>query len=159
MDIKEIILGKEVYLTDPCYDISTWCQALLTNVKDGKWLVNYEYKVIDQEEGEKEVVLSLAHKDYGMDIFKNLYDKVEESCELGVDSGTLGIFDKKYYEKYHDKNKIDEVWYDRTICNYQRCVNITEGKGAWCRTTYGDGAYIAELYTKNNQVCGIKIIM
>ena len=40
---KEIILGKEVYLSDPCYDTKTWCQALLTNVKEGKWLIDYEY--------------------------------------------------------------------------------------------------------------------
>lgn len=37
---KEIILGEEVYLSDPCYDTKTWCQALLTiadlYIKDGK---------------------------------------------------------------------------------------------------------------------------
>ena len=30
---KKIELGNEVYLTDPCYDITTWCQQLLKNVK------------------------------------------------------------------------------------------------------------------------------
>lgn len=26
---KKIELGNEVYLTDPCYDTTTWCQQLL----------------------------------------------------------------------------------------------------------------------------------
>lgn len=36
---NEIELGKEVYLTDPCYDTSSWCQDLLHNVK--KWYLGY----------------------------------------------------------------------------------------------------------------------
>ena len=26
---KKIELGNEVYLTDPCYETTTWCQQLL----------------------------------------------------------------------------------------------------------------------------------
>ena len=100
MEMKEIYLSKEVYLTDTCYDITTWCQDLLKNVKEGKWLVDYEYNKYD-DDMEQEVILSLAHEDYGMAIFNDFYDEVKNSCILGVDSGTIGVFNKDYYEKYH----------------------------------------------------------
>ena len=114
---KKIELGNEVYLTDPCYDITTWCQQLLKNVKSGKWVVDYEYN--EYEDGtQQEVILSVAHEDYGMTIF-NDYDEVVDSVVLGVDSGTIGIFDKRYYENYH--------------------------KGVWVNTSYGG----RRLYSRN----------
>lgn len=155
----EIELGEKVYLTDTCYDISTWCQQLLDNVKSGKWIVDCEYN--EYEDGmEQETILSIAHKDYGMTIF-NEYDEKIDSAKLGVDSGTIGIFDKEYYEKYHFEDKIDDEWYDKNICDFTNTLrsgaNITDNKGVWTFTSYGDGEYIAELYIKNGQVCGIKI--
>ena len=40
---KTIQIEDAVYLTDPCYDITTWCQDLLHNVKSGTWVIDYEY--------------------------------------------------------------------------------------------------------------------
>lgn len=156
---KKIELGNEVYLTDPCYDITTWCQQLLKNVKSGKWVVDYEYN--EFEDGmEQQVILSVAHEDYGMTIFED-YDEVVDSAFLGVDSGTIGIFDKDYYKKYHFENKIDENWYSKNICDFtktlRRGVNITDDNGVWVNTSYGDGEYVAELYMKDGEICGIEI--
>lgn len=156
---KNIKLGNEIYLTDPCYDITTWCQQLVNNVKSGNWVIDYEYNEY-KDGAEQEVILSIAHEDYGMTIF-NEYDEKIDSVELGVDSGTIGIFDKEYYEKYHFDNKIDDIWYDKNICDFtntlRRGANITDNKGVWVNTSYGDGAYIAELYIKDGEVCGIEI--
>lgn len=156
---KKIELGNEVYLTDPCYDTTTWCQQLLKNVKSGKWVVDYEYN--EYEDGmQQEIILSLAHEDYGMTIFGD-YDEVVDSAILGVDSGTIGVFDKDYYEKYHFENEIDRDWYEKNICDFahtlRRGANITDDKGVWVNTSYGDGEYIAEIYMKNGEVCGIEI--
>ena len=149
---KKIELGNEVYLTDPCYDTTTWCQQLLKNVKSGKWVVDYEYN--------EEVILSIAHEDYGTTIFSD-YDEVVDSVVLGVDSGTIGIFDKRYYENYHYEDKINDEWYNENICDFsntlRRGANITDNKGVWVNTSYGDGEYIAEIYMKNGEVCGIEI--
>lgn len=157
---KKIELGNEIYLTDPCYDITTWCQQLLKNVRSGKWVIDYEYNKL-KNKTEQEVVLSIAHEDYGMTIF-NEYDEKIDSVELGVDSGTIGIFDKEYYEKYHFDNKIDDIWYEENICDFsntlRRGANITDNKGVWVNTSYGDGEFIAEIYMKNGEVCGIEII-
>lgn len=151
---KKIELGNEVYLTDPCYDTTTWCQQLLKNVKSGKWVVDYEYNEY------QEIILSIAHEDYGMTIFSE-YDEVVDSVVLGVDSGTIGIFDKRYYENYHYEDKINDKWYEENICDFsntlRRGANITDNKGVWVNTSYGDGEFIAEIYMKNGEVCGIEI--
>lgn len=155
-----IELGKEVYLSDPCYDISTWCQDWLRNVRSGKWLVNYEYN--EYNDGAKqEIILSLAHEDYGMAIFEDYYDKKSDSCTLCVDSGTFGVFDGKYYEEHHFENTIDDEWYENNIINsgFRRGLNITDGKGLWVNTSYGDGEYSAELYSKDGEIVGIEIIL
>lgn len=151
---KVIKLGKEVYLTDPCYDTTTWCQQLLKNVKSGKWVVDYEYNEY------QEIILSIAHEDYGMTIFSE-YDEVVDSVVLGVDSGTIGIFDKRYYENYHYEDKINDKWYEENICDFsntlRRGANITDNKGVWVNTSCGDGEYVAELYMKDGEICGIEI--
>ena len=161
MEMKEIYLSKEVYLTDTCYDITTWCQDLLKNVKEGKWLVDYEYNKYD-DGMKQEVILSLAHEDYGMAIFNDFYDEVKDSCILGVDSGTIGVFNKDYYEKYHFENDIDNDWYEKNICSatnaLRRGANITDNEGVWINTSCGDGEYSANLYIKGGEVCGIEII-
>lgn len=152
---KKIELGNEVYLTDPCYDTTTWCQQLLKNVKSGKWVVDY-----DEDGTQQEIILSIAHEDYGMTIFSE-YDEVVDSVVLGVDSGTIGIFDKRYYENYHYEDKINDKWYEENICDFsntlRRGANITDNKGVWVNTSYGDGEFIAEIYMKNGEVCGIEI--
>lgn len=153
---KVIKLGNEVYLTDPCYNITTWCQELLKDVKSGNWIIDYKYNEYD--DFERETILTLFHEE-NEKIFEE-YDKKIESKELGVDSGTIGIFGKEYYEKYHFETSIDEVWYDNNICNTKsnyRNINITENKGVWIHTSYGDGCYVADLYIKDDKICGIKI--
>lgn len=154
-----INIENGIYLTDPCYSTTTWCQQLLEDVKSGKWLVDYEYN--EYEDGtEQEVILSLAHEDYGMAIFSDFYDEVIDSVALGVDSGTIGVFDKDYYEKYHYANSINDDWYDNNIClsSFRRGANITDEKGVWVNTSCGDGEYVAQLYKKDGKIYGIEII-
>jgi hypothetical protein len=68
---------------------------------------------------------------------------------------------KDYYEKYHFENKIDEDWYDKNICDFtktlRRGANITDDNGVWVNTSCGDGEYVAELYMKDGEICGIEI--
>ncbi len=40
---QTINLGPEVYVTDPCYSVPTWCQTKLTNVLPGEWIVSMIY--------------------------------------------------------------------------------------------------------------------
>ena len=157
---KTIQIEDAVYLTDPCYDITTWCQDLLHNVKRATRVIKNKYNKYEDGTGQ-EVILSLTHKDKGITIFEDYIEKID-SAVLGVDSGTIGIFDKKYYEEYHYANNINDEWYEKNICDFthtlRRGANITDGKGVWVNTSYGDGEYYATLYIRDEKICGIEII-
>lgn len=36
--LGELELSDSVYVSDPCYDPGTWCQALVDNLKPGKYI-------------------------------------------------------------------------------------------------------------------------
>ena len=108
-----ITLGKEVMISDPCYGLGVWCQGVLTNVLPGK----YECFVEHSNEGKwgsRVARIYVKHIEY-LDVL--LYGNLED-IEVGVDSGTAGIYDNDYYKMYHsDSNKkehVDKNWYART---------------------------------------------
>lgn len=88
---QTINLGPEVYVTDPCYSVPTWCQLKFDNVLPGEWIVSMIY---DEKEGtDRNAELYLVHKDYqttrGL-----LFDWFGD---FGVDSGQAGVFDAASY--------------------------------------------------------------
>jgi hypothetical protein len=87
---QTINLGAEVYVTDPCYSVPTWCQTKLTNVLPGEWICAM---IFDELGGSnRNAELFLVHKDYQG---KNLsYDWFGD---FGVDSGQAGVFDAASY--------------------------------------------------------------
>lgn len=108
-----ISLGKEVMISDPCYGLGTWCQGVLTNVLPGEYECFVEHS--DEDEfGSRVARIYVKHKDY-LDALP--YGNLED-IEVGVDSGTAGIYDNDYYKMYHsdksEKEHVDENWYDRT---------------------------------------------
>jgi hypothetical protein len=88
---KTINLGAEVYVTDPCYSVPTWCQKKLDNVLPGEWVVSMIY---DEKEGtDRNAELYLIHKDYQST--KGL--SFDWLGDFGVDSGQAGVFDAASY--------------------------------------------------------------
>ena len=146
MDKFEVISGTLV-CSDPCYEIPTWCQGIVENVKKGTWEANTE---MVNSWGERVAVLSIYH------IGSKLNGKWERfEFSAGVDSGQFGFFDKDFYRndegakelKKHDfgdnydKESGDE-W-------YRACCNITLTGDNWgvlpngvvSSSGYGDGSY------------------
>lgn len=108
--LGEIELKDSVYVSDPCYDTETWCQALIENLKPGKY-IGYMKKADFGPGGFGGIRVTdiwITHMDY-----PHLYPVkiLDETIDIGVDSGQAGIYDKEYYEKYHVP-KLDEHWYD-----------------------------------------------
>ena len=108
-----ITLNDKVMVSDPCYGLNTWCQGVVENVLPGE----YECKVGFSDEdifGMRVADIEVVHKGY----VSQFLDYRAEAFEVGVDSGTAGIFDYEYYKKYHtDRNEtehVDDDWYDRT---------------------------------------------
>lgn len=117
-DRGTITLGSKVMVSDPCYKLGTWCQGVLENVLPGK----YHCKVAFIDEGTWGIRVSkitVLHKNY---LNKTL--RVEKcDFEVGVDSGTAGIYDYDYYAKYHTDKYLDDVWYGRACDCSQRVVS------------------------------------
>lgn len=109
--LGEIKLKDSVYVSDPCYSIGTWCQALVENLKPGKY-IGYMKKADFGPGGFggiRATDIWITHVDY-----PHLYPVkiLDSSIDIGVDSGQAGIYDKEYYEKYHIP-ELNEHWYDR----------------------------------------------
>ena len=88
---QTITLGNEVYVTDPCYSVPTWCQLKLKDVLPGQWIATMIYDELNGTNRNAE--LHLVHKDYQRS--KDLaYDWLGD---FGVDSGQAGVFDAASY--------------------------------------------------------------
>ena len=119
----DITLSEHVIVTDPCYDPGIWCNGELHDVRPGKW----HTKVIARYS---------AWDDYRVNDLIAWHESVEEPAfdqyensgiDVGVDSGTAGIFD---YDHYVKKYK-DEEWRDHMssgTCDYDDCVKDKRNK-------------------------------
>ena len=167
--MKLIKLGKEVMISDPCYDDPTWCQHKLKNVLPGEYSVHC--KTYDAGDwGVRNSMLLAVHTDY---LDSDIKWKECTGAVVGVDSGQAGIFDLPYYRKdsifeNEESNFLKEfrnyngqegdVWYSH-MCDR------TLGEEGWghfengvvSRSGYGDGSYNLYLGRVNRKVVGICI--
>lgn len=167
--IGRFSLGNKVMVSDPCYKTGTWCQGVLENVRAGFW--DAYIKIIDKGNwGNRVAELVVINLDYNgeYDGLKSEDINEHQEFEVGVDSGTAGIFDYEYYCKYHNENTVDDDWYDTQIhhqffpsydsSDWQKSV-FTAFNGVASMTGYGDGGY--DCYVARNEegeIVGIKIV-
>ena len=155
---NQITLGTKVVVSDPCYEIPTWCQAIVDGVKPGKYYVHAHKLDIDGW-GERVCALVAIHEDHE---FSNIYLDLNPN-EIGVDSGQAGIFDFDSYRNDGHINLIPRVleepfrsWRseNETGCDwYDHVSEYTLSDESWGRYEYGtmsssgigDGSY--SLYT------------
>ena len=103
---KTIELGKKVIISDPGYNMDTWCIGILNDVLPGTYKCFYEI-IEDNSWGRRIASIEVKNKDY------EFYDFSENlDVEIGVDSGQCGIYDYDYFKQNNQK----EDWYDK-ICN------------------------------------------
>ena len=160
-EVGTILLNKNVYVTDPCYNTTTWCQKLLDNVSPGR----YKCFVIVSDEGDWGHRVSELHvvKEETFGKYKELEDipyKAEPlNCTIGVDSGQCGVFDAEYYEKYQPDDDYDnpDSWY-RKICELTYNAGTIDNLGVATASGYGDGSYPLYVAEENNEVVAIKVV-
>ena len=178
-----IELDTEVYVSDPCYRVCTWCQALVKGLKPGKYygfMNKQNMKNMGWLGGIRVTDLWIVHED-NVDTFPKTLVK---GVEIGVDSGSAGIYDKEYYEKFHtleDGKYIDDYpesseWYDKqfdlryyydmngneilseTDNRERRDAIALDNKCVISFSGYGDGGY--NLYSAKNtkgEIIGLRI--
>ena len=148
--MKPFKLGEEVIVSDPCYEVPTWCQVIVKKVTPGNY-VPFVKKTDNAFWGRRVSMLMSIHQDYlNSHIIWKKYNGT-----VGVDSGQAGIFSKETYRVNGSARKIQgsmsgffnttepgEQWYE------QMC-NRTLGDKGWgqykegvvSRSGLGDGSY------------------
>ena len=168
--MKEFNLGSEVVVSDPCYDIPTWCQAIVSNVLPGTYVPEVDYSD-ERDWGVRVSNLSATHKDFFDK--PGLIEWSEHPAVIGVDSGQCGIFDKRYYrdDKHSESYGIDKLfgddWSEKDGDDwYQRMCTLTSNEGA-CGSSpdgivstsgYGDGSYTLLIGKIEDQVVAFHIV-
>jgi hypothetical protein len=164
--MKEINVGSfeiesgEVLVSDPCYEVDTWCNGSLSNVKKGKW------KSYVVEEDRIMYLVAYHNKTKVPSYNSSMWKKSD--IEVGVDSGQAGIYDRKYFKDDRIVNGLDrkheeiicedEPWYsfncDRTLAKIGAGVipyGVVSSSG------YGDGCYICKTIKEGKEIVGILI--
>ncbi len=113
--VGTITLSDKVRVTDPCYDIDTWCAGTLDNVLPGEFNCSYNHdtkKWFNDKKYERVTAIEVHHKDYP-NIKATEYMK---DIDVGVDSGQAGIFDFEMFSDVCSDDERKEKFYD-TVCD------------------------------------------
>lgn len=150
-EIGTIELGKEVYVSDPCYSTGMWCQAKLKNVRPGTYRCFASYLRV-KGWGNRVASLWVFNEEYLQKNPRKRFPSEPEACFVGVDSGQCGIFDAKYYEK----RQPIEAWYD-TVCETTCPVGILADKCVVSESGFGDGGYNVFKVNDKEETVGIMV--
>lgn len=162
------ITSGEAFVSDPCYEVGTWCQAKLANVKNGHWFAS----VFQSDEGDWGIRNAelIAYHESAQQV--NELDWKLEDAEIGVDSGQAGIYDAISYRNDsmvgEIENKLGFDLDEEGEKFYAQNCDLTVdtkpfagvlGHGVVSSSGYGDGGY--NLYTiKDNdgEIVAMKVI-
>lgn len=160
------ISSDEVVISDPCYDLDTWCSSILTDVKKGIWEGRIKREYISCFYYNTELLATL-NSDLKSEDIQELLD----IC-VGVDSGQAGIYDKSVYR---NNNKIvnkkegfkisvghcaGDLWYsyvcETTLSKLHAGVLIG---GVASTSGYGDGGYNCYCHRDvDGKIDGLRIV-
>lgn len=118
-NVGTITLSDKVRVTDPCYDIDTWCAGTLDNVLPGEFNCSYNHdakKWFNGETYERVTAIEAHHKDYP-NIKATEYMK---DIDVGVDSGQAGIFDFEMFSDVCSDDELKEKFYNE-VCDLTSC--------------------------------------
>lgn len=161
IQLGKIELGNTVIVTDPCYEIGTWCTYLINTMKPG----TYEASVAicndtsaDWRSGRIAVQYVLPN---GMTV-EDFNKKAKEYSSIGVDSGTAGIFDFEYFKEVQetkDDHYKDEKFYNaRNQASPVWTIGTPDKKGIVTSSGIGDGGYTVSCIEENGEIIAISLV-
>lgn len=176
--MKEFNLGSEVVVSDPCYVLPTWCQAVITGVLPGKYIPEVGKTDEDDGWGVRISRLSAIHEDFFNKV--GLIEWEESPIDIGVDSGQCGIFDKIHYrnDKHSESYSLPMIWGGKNGSDngdlwYERMSSLTLGTesggvsdddwgvtpdGVVSSSGYGDGVYTLMIGKIEDDIVAFEII-
>lgn len=166
--MEQIILSKNVRVSDPCYTDDVWCKTQLTNVLPGayNWTVSFNDT---SGWGHRVSGITLIHESFDDD------DSIEWQyhSDIGVDSGQAGIFCETSYRNdevapsittpdvnfMYGEGGEGEAWYEK-MCRF---TLSSESFGAYdtgvvSSSGIGDGSYpLYVAYDDNNNIIAMQL--
>lgn len=174
------LTGNDLMVSDPCYDMGTWCQQPLCNVKQGTW--HAFVRMTDEGNwGVRAAELIAIHADalpgpvdakalrmYACD---SDFDWRAVTTIIGVDSGQAGFFDAAHFKEDKDAEGYKPLNPDNRICEtepwYSMCCDVTLNSpqgagviphGAVSSSGYGDGSYPLRIARKAKYVVAVRLL-
>lgn len=163
-----LVLGKDVIISDPCYEPGTWCMAEVNEMLPGEYICRMQMSD-EGDWGHRVSAIKIVHR--GCSSRKAAFAPYYLS-NIGVDSGQCGFFDKEYFLAVNrgrtSGNRDDkewEKWYEN-ICSTTfsekdhrgtsgivdgKCFVSSSGYGDWnysCKVKKDEDGNIFELYLK-----------
>lgn len=154
------VSSGQLIVTDPCYEKGTWCQGILTNVKNGLWEAFTGLKRQDGW-GVRNQYLRVAHKN-----FLDIKCDIKSSIDVGVDSGQAGFFDLAKYPEGESREYGDKDSFYGQVCALtlnEEGVEDHPGAGvlefgAVSSSGFGDGSYSCHYAKDNNEIVAAEIV-
>lgn len=168
--MKKFNLGSKVVVSDPCYEIPTWCHAVVEDVLPG----TYVGEIVMSDEGawgNRVASLKAIHEEHHLTSHRIKWEN--HPATIGVDSGQCGIFN---FDQYRDDKQSDSYdielmfsgdwsskpgddWYQRmcTLTNSDEEYGVTPDGIVSC-TGFGDGAYTLMVGKIDDNIVGFEII-
>lgn len=106
-----IFLSNAVRVTDPCYDMDTWCAGTIENVLPGDFDC-FSQKADTGSWGIRVANIEIRHKDYP-DVEPTEW---VSDIDVGVDSGQCGLFDNLYFSSLCEDEEEKEKFYEE-VCD------------------------------------------
>lgn len=115
--MKTIQLSNKVIVSDPCYDMGTWCQAIVDDVLPGKYN-SHVFKTDDTNAwGSMCTHIVAIHEDL---MNTSTFKWIGNKNFIGVDSGQAGIFCSSLYPQSGSTGEYGDI---NTF--YGKCCNKT----------------------------------
>lgn len=162
--MKKITLGSSVVVSDPCYELGTWCQAVIKNVLPGTYYTDVETS--DQRNwGLRISELIVLHEDHF-----NKTPFTQTNYNIGVDSGQCGVFDLETYRNdFYSKSLGIKPYFDVKDDGdefYNRMCTLTLSEDSWgtyekgvvSSSGFGDGSYNLFILEYDNKIVGFRIV-
>lgn len=108
---NKIQLSENIIVTDPCYNIGTWCQIELHDILPGF----YNCSFVSEDNGTRVGKIRVVHESVANENIEAKLRLLEDKT-VGVDSGMAGIFDMNYYKEHHESDEWYQNVYKKTIC-------------------------------------------
>lgn len=145
-------------VTDPCYDVQTWCAGTL-RAKDGTW--SAELRHSDEGDWGKRVAeLVVRHADH-----PRAEPTRPAGIDAGVDSGQCGFFDEAKYASNQGGEYGDLSTFYGQACRATSTASgdcsgggIVMGFGAVSSSGYGDGSYEVYVHEVDGQAVAARLV-